>query len=174
MKSSKQIEEIGFNALRHHLIEHLGVSDGDIEDMRNKGGTTCKPGCDLVFRHGGRKYYVEMKAFSSSEIPTNIRFTHQTIASFHKGELLNELLVALVYDLAADPLHAKVRFFRFGDVAAEKILVEPHFIIQQQVLREPVVLLHENVIDVLGSSKNLQDLNALFNSPVRQHMRWQK
>lgn len=174
MSNTKQIEEDGFKALRHHLIERLGVSESDIEDTRNKGNTAGKLGCDLVLQYKSGKYYIELKAFSSPELPTNIRFTHQTVASFHERKLLSQLVVALVYNLAAGVERAEVRFFRFGDVPADNILVEPHFIIQPHKLPESPQLLHENIDDVLNESGGSQDLSALFNTPVKQHMRWQK
>ena len=178
MSNTKQIEENGLKALRRHLIERLGVSESDIEDTRNKGNTAGKLGCDLVLQYESGKYYIELKAFSSPELPTNIRFTHQTIASFHEKELLGQLVVALVYNLASGVERAEVRFFRFGDVPADKILVEPHFIIQREQLcprkQQSPGLLHTNVNDVLNESGGSQDLSALFNTPVKQHMRWQK
>ena len=174
MSNTKQIEEDGLKALRRHLIERLGVSESDIEDTRNKGNTAGKLGCDLVLQYKSGKYYIELKAFCSPELPTNIRFTHQTIASLHEGGLLSQLVVALVYNLASGVERAEVRFFRFGNVPADKILIEPHFIIQRKQLCESSLLLHTNVNDVLNENGGSQDLSALFNTPVKQHMRWQK
>jgi len=88
--------------------------------------------------------------------------------------LLSQLVVALVYNLASGVERAEGRFFRFGDVAADKILVEPHFIIQREEFRKSPGLLHSNVDDVLNEDGGSQDFSALFNSPVKQHMRWQK
>jgi hypothetical protein len=174
VSNTKQIEEDGLKVLRRHLIERLGVSESDIEDTRNKGNTAGKLGCDLVLQYESGKCYIELKAFSSPELPTSIRFTHQTIASFYEKGLLSQLVVALVYNLASGVERAEVRFFRFGNVPADNILVEPHFIIQRKQLCESPRLLHTNVNDVLNESGGSQDLSALFNTPVKQHMRWQK
>ena len=175
MSSTKQIEELGLTVLRRHLVDRLGVADEDIEDTRNKGRTTGQLGCDLILHYDGSEHYIEMKAFSR-EIPTNIRFTHQTIASFYEGGLLQNLLVALVYNLESWDECAKVQFFRFGDVPepTKNILVEPHFIIQHKLFCESPQLLHTNVNDVLTSRGESLELNALLDSTIRQNMRWQK
>ncbi|HVM62904.1 MAG TPA: hypothetical protein VMV72_18730 [Verrucomicrobiae bacterium] len=170
MSNTKQIEEDGLKVLRRHLIERLGVSESDIEDTRNKGNTAGKLGCDLVLQHESNEYYIEMKAFSR-EVPTNIRFTHQTVASFHEEGLLHQLLVALVSNLEAGAECAKVQFFRFGDVSAKDILVEPHFIIQPKRLPQ---LLHTNVNDLLTSRGKSLELDALLSTQVRGWMRWRK
>jgi hypothetical protein len=170
VSNTKQIEEDGLKVLRRHLIERLGVSESDIEDTRNKGRTTGQLGCDLVLHHDGSEYFIEMKTFSR-EVQTNIRFAHQTVASFHEEGLLHQLLVALVSNLEAGAECAKVQFFRFGDVSAKDILVEPHFIIQRKQLSQ---LLHTNVNDLLTSRGESLELNALLSTQVRDWMRRRK
>lgn len=86
--------------------------------------------------------------------------------------MLGQLVVALVYNLAAGVEQADVRFFRFGDVPMDKILVEPHFIIQRGSLPETNGPLHQNIEEVLVPFESSQDFDVLFNTPVKQHMRW--
>jgi hypothetical protein len=96
--NTKQIEQQGVQALRTYVEKKFGAT-AKIEDIRNKGNLGKKYGCDLILSVRNQRYYIELKSSLGKDLPTNIRFTHQTLAKMHKAGLLPEMIVAFVYNL---------------------------------------------------------------------------
>jgi hypothetical protein len=138
---SKEIEERGIVALRRYLCSRLRLSDDQIRDVCNKGRSTPSLGCDLTVQYAGTTQYIELKAYSAPRLPANIRFTHQTIASFHEAGLLGRLIVSVVYNLKNGVDAARFLLFRLAALPPSAIIVEPHFLIQPiDFEREPAHL----------------------------------
>jgi hypothetical protein len=176
MPNPKRIEADGLLALRRYLNSRLHIAETALVDTRNKGRTAARLGCDLEFQHNGETYYLELKAFSSRTVPTNIRFAHQTIASFHEAGILDRLIVAIVYNLIDGVDAARFLFFRLGSVPVDAIFVEPHFLIQPRRLAAlggaDESVLQDQIDAALVAQPSSLDLNSVFDSPVRKHMRW--
>ncbi len=171
MPNTKEVESSGSKALSQYLRTHLDLPDEALRETMNKGRAQARLGCDFELDYRGRTYYLELKAFSSPKVPTNIRFTHQTIASLYEVGLLGQLIVAIVYNLKDGPDAACFRFFRLGAVPVTSIYVEPHFLIQPRAIQS---LLQEHVDLALESESPSMDLESIFDSTVRNHMRWSK
>jgi hypothetical protein len=87
------------------------------------------------------------------------------------------MIVAFVYNLADGPNTAKFKFFRFGDFAPEEIIVEPHFIIQpKQIIKKgsEEQRIRESLEEVLMSSPGGHDIEKVFGTPVKDHMKLKK
>jgi hypothetical protein len=174
--NTKQIEQQGVQALRTYVEKKFGAT-AKIEDIRNKGNLGKKYGCDLILSVHNRRYYIELKSSLGKDLPTNIRFTHQTVAKMHEAGELPEMIVAFVYNLADGPTTAKFMFFRFGDFTPEEILVEPHFIIQpKQIIKKGSEdqRIRESLEEVLMSSPGGHDIEKVFGTPVKEHMKLKK
>jgi hypothetical protein len=176
MPSAKEIQDLGITALRRYLCSRLRLSDDEICDVRNKGRSRPSLGCDVTFQYAGTMRYVELKALLGPKLPANIRFTHQTIASFHEAGLLGRLIVSVVYNLKDGVDAASFLFLRLGALPPSAINVEPHFLIQPNRLRAAsstcAAAFSDQIDDALAASDPILDLDALFDAPVRKYMRW--
>ncbi|MCK4390618.1 MAG: hypothetical protein KAV83_10340 [Desulfobacterales bacterium] len=173
----KKMEPLGLKALKGYLVDHLGISDEHILDVRNSGKKENRVGCDLILKLNGKKIFMELKASGNDDLPTNIKFTHQTIASMYNEGILQDLVVAYVYNLNQGMNNAKFKFFRFGDIPVERIYVEPHFIVQPKaLLREQRggdsrIYLHDDINSLLNAELADEDISILFVTPVSRHMK---
>jgi hypothetical protein len=159
MKSTKQIEETAFAELRKYV--ELNWPGCRLEDARNKGQSTRVAIGDALLTlpiPDGRCFDIELKSSRSPVLPTNLRFTHQTISS----ALGRDLIVALVWNIDVAP---KITFFRLGDKQNE-IIVEPHFIVQAKHINQNCSL-----EEILGESAKPLELSELLSTEVRQHIR---
>jgi hypothetical protein len=170
--NTKDIENVGLDALEEYLRAHFGPENVTFKDVRNAGKAEKVYGCDLILTLSGKEYYMELKASEAKSLPTNIRFTHQTLATMYNAKVLDRMIVAFVYNLAHGVQKARFKFFRFGDFPSEDIYVEPHFIIQparilkkakQSALESPI---KEDLKDVLNSQPCGYDIGELFQTPV--------
>lgn len=175
--STKEIETLGTEAFKERLIILYGNNFEIIDDIRNKGSVSNKYGCDLIIKINGITYYIELKTSGNSKIPTNIRFTHQTLSKMYQEGILQNLIVVCVYnlkELKEGTGKAKFKFFKFGKM--NDIKIEPHFIIQSKTIAENSNSSDNDFInsfnDVLISDAENTDLfyENLFKSNVIKHM----
>jgi len=181
-KSTKQIEDFGTKAFEEMIKRSYGDRCTSYADIRNKGkasknkneGVLELPGCDVILSIDGTEYHIELKTSGNSKLPTNIRFTHQTISKMTNSLILKDLIVVCVYNLKEGKDKAKFKFFKFGKI--NKIQVEPHFIIQKKNL--PVDSESDNdsfekSFNEVRQATTISDESSyekLFNSMVREHM----
>lgn len=141
--STKKKEAAGLKWLKQHLEKRL--PGAFVEDATNKRVHNKNAVGDAVLHFNKKRFDIEIKVIGKG-IPTNIRFTHQTVTKA-RGK---DLIVALIYEFD-EPRKTQVRFFRLGS-AANAFQVEPHFILQKRDLSNPHVLQ-----DLDGLSKMLSD-----------------
>ena len=169
MTSTKQIEASALEVFRSYVAHRLPGCV--VEDTRNKGASRLTAVGDVVLTlSDGRRVDIEIKSSQSAVLPTNLRFTHQTISSA-RGK---DLVVALVWALASQ--HPKLAFFRLGDVQDE-LIVEPHFIVQTKQLaisNGAAPILTDDLAQVLEASPRPLDLSELLKTEVGQHVRQQR
>ena len=166
----KEIEEKGIEVFRSYVKE--AYPNSKIDD-KHKG----RCGYDLELTINGKTYYVEIKASTSKNIPSNIRFTHQTISTMYEKRILRNLIVVCVYNIGRGG-GAKFKFFRFGDIPQKHIHVEPHFIIQPNDVQrnnndDVIVKDLEKVIRRVDNSQATQydNIKDVLNSKVCEHMK---
>ena len=105
MASAKEIEELGLKALRKYTNKRFPGSTFEV--CNNKGNKRNRGIGDAILTMSeGAEYHIELKASAGSSLPTNIRFTHQTIMAAQN----RRLLVAYVYNLQIKP---KFLFFNY-------------------------------------------------------------
>lgn len=132
--NTKNIEKEGLRILKEYLCA-----------KRFHVFTDCREyGCDLIASRDGKKYYIELKASTSS--PTNLRFTHQTISKM--GKELKNLIVAHVYNLSSGK--PSIKFFKIS--SSVYLFVEPHFIIQPHKQQN---LLYDDIDSAINSDVNI-------------------
>ena len=171
--NTKEIEQLGLQALRIYFEREYGVERFTIEDIRNSKNL----GCDLRIILDGKELFIELKASKNKSLPTNIRFTHQTIATMYKANIIGQMIVAFVYNLSEGIDSAKFKFFRFGDFQPTQIFVEPHFIIQpKQTIKNAEKLkiptpIKETLNELLDSEESNYNIGELFESKVSTHMK---
>ena len=178
--STKQIEKLGTDAFKDKMISLYG-DKCDIKNIENKGKASNKPkvdekspGCDLVLSMDGIKYYIELKTSGNSKLPTNIRFTHQTISKMTDPYILKDLIVVCVYNLKEGKDKAKYKFFKFGEI--NDIKVEPHFIIQSRNLPKDSESDDDSFEKSFNEVRKATTISGessyeqLFNTMVREHM----
>jgi len=174
--NTKEIEKLGLQA----LVEYLKGKFNDrfeLSDIRNAGNIEKKFGCDLILKIDDQEYFVELKASLATALPTNIRFTHQTLATMYNAGVLHNMIVVFVYNLAEGLANAKFKFFRFGDFKPDQIIVEPHFIVQPiQTIRNAEASGAESPIKdslgaVLENKSSHYDIGEVFQSSVSDHMK---
>ena len=171
--NTKEIEQLGYQAFRAYLEREFGVERFTIEDIRNSKDL----GCDLKIVLDSNELFFELKASKNKSLPTNIRFTHQTIATMYNAEIIGKMIVVFVYNLSEGIDSAKFKFFRFCDFQLSQILVEPHFIIQpkqtikkaeESNIRSPI---KETLKELLDTEELNLDIKKLFESKVSTHMK---
>lgn len=178
--NTKEIEKLGFQALVAYLNREFGSDRVDLLDIRNPGNIEKKFGCDLILKLDDQKYFLELKTSRATGLPTNIRFTHQTLATMYNAGVLDKMIVVFVYNLAEGLACAKFNFFRFGDFEPDQIYVEPHFIVQpKQSIKKAKASGAESPIkdsleDVLGAMSPHHDFGEVFQSRVSDHMKLEK
>ena len=165
--NTKKIENLGMKALSLYFENLFGKDSFEFEDIRSSSNI----GCDIILKYNNENYYIELKASGTKTIPTNIRFAHQTIATLHNKNLLQNLTVAYVYNLYEEK--PEFLFFKFGDLSINDILIEPHFIIQpkkkSQNIESPFKL---SFSEVLQKPSNTQfEIDKLFSTKVGKHMK---
>jgi hypothetical protein len=174
--NTKEIEQRGFEALKAYIEQHFLSHKVKIDDIRSKKQNKKQYGCDLVITIDGKEYYIELKASLMSSLPTNIRFTHQTIATMHNAGRLQNMILAYVYNLDVDEgKKPKFKFLRFGDLDVDDILVEPHFIIQPKRIERKTNKLAQNTPMkddlVLTESTTGNDISSILATRVSDHMK---
>ncbi len=174
--NTKEIERLGFQALKKYLEREFG-DRAVLRDIRNAGNKEKKFGCDLILKLDDQEYFLELKASQARGLPTNIRFTHQTLATMYNAGVLHKMIVVFVYNLAEGLARAKFKFFRFGDFKPDQIYVEPHFIIQPiQAIRNAEASGAESPIKdslgaVLETMSSHYDIGEIFQTRVSDHMK---
>jgi len=175
--NTKEIEKLGIQALSKYLSKKYSHRKLTIRDIRNSKLKTKNIGCDLIVNLDDEELYIELKASKSNNLPTNIRFTHQTIATMYNAGILAKMIVVYVYNLSKGPEAAKFKFFKFGSFKPEQIFIEPHFIIQP---KQTIRLSTESQIEcpikddldlVLQQDKTDQDIGKIFKTLVSEHMK---
>ncbi|SRR6266404_889241 len=126
MTSTKDIESKAYEHLERYVAQHL--PGAKLRDERHKGRGKGTAIGDAVLEYQGKSTHIEIKSSESKTLPTNLRFTHQTISSA-QGE---HLIVALVWNLKNGET-PNIGFFNLGSVQ-RKIVIEPHFIVQSKHL----------------------------------------
>jgi hypothetical protein len=165
--NTKEIEVAGMQALDIYF-EHKGFNKPTW--MTNKGcnnlikSEELPVGCDAIINSNNVKIYLELKASESAKLPTNIRFTHQTIATMHNAGFIADMIVAYVYNLK-EKNNPKFKFFRFGNIPVDEIIIEPHFIIQPNSEKIGKQLYSDFEAAVMAKCES-KDLTPLFNKKV--------
>jgi len=176
--NTKEIEIQGYKAFEDYLNKFYS-GRFDIEACMNKGQHSEIVGCDAILKLDGKdeKYYIELKASTSARLVSNIRFTHQTLATMKNAGVIDKMIVVYVYNLGRDE-EPKFKFFRFGDFPQDKIVVEPHFIIQLNKSAKNVSNefeggspIKDKLDDVLSANLQPNDISKLFETKVSQHMK---
>jgi hypothetical protein len=174
--NTKEIEKLGLQALEEYL-RHEFSDRVELSDIRNAGNIEKKFGCDLILKIDDKAYFTELKASLATGLPTNIRFTHQTLATMYNAGVLHNMIVVFVYNLAEGLANAKFKFFRFGDFKPDQIIVEPHFIVQPiQTINKAEASGTESPIKdslgaVLAADSEQYDIGEVFQSKVSDHMK---
>jgi len=153
--STKGKEAKGFEWLKREVEGKL--RGALLRPTMNKGSDTKEAVADAILEYDGRSFDIEIKVIGKA-IPTNIRFTHQTVSK-SRGK---DLIVALIYNFDEhfdEPEKTEVRFFRLGSVASS-LQVEPHFIVQKGDLSK-----HRALQDLNALSDMLKGDPALLNLP---------
>ena len=167
--NTKEIEQRGFEALKAYMEQHFKSPKVKIDDIRNKKQNKKQYGCDLVITIDGKEYYIELKASLKDSLPTNIRFTHQTIATMHNAGILQDMILAYVYNLDVDEgKKPKFKFLRFGDLKVKDIRVEPHFLIQPKRIEPPM---KDYLKSTMAVSTTRNDISLVFATRVSDHMK---
>lgn len=177
--NTKKIEESGFRAFKLHIETLFGSDRVEFKDFRNKGKIENQYGCDLILTLDGKKYFIELKASLSKGLPTNIRFTHQTLAKMYNKNILQEMIVVYVYNLEG-PGKPEFKFFRFGEFHSDEIYVEPHFIIQPKQINKKAEAngkespIKNSIEEVMTSTSKRHNIGDVFNKKVSDCMQLNK
>jgi len=171
--NTNEIEQLGRQALLSYLDREYGVERFTFQDIRNSNNL----GCDFIITLDDEKLFIELKASMNKSLPTNIRFTHQTIATMYNANIIGQMIVVFVYNLSEGIDSAKFKFFRFGDFQPTEIFVEPHFIIQpKQSIKNAEKLklappIKNTLRELLDTDKSNFNISELFETKVSKHMK---
>lgn len=163
-RSTKDKESEGIKWLQKRIKEMLPKAS--FHQTANKGRDTKRNDiADAILTYEGKQFPMEIKVIGKS-IPTNIRFTHQTMTK----ALGKDLIVALIYNFDNSE-KTGVKFFRFWSLAkANCILIEPHFIVQKQFLNQLQALQDiENLSDMLDNVPAFPSLTSLHCNNKNNH-----
>ena len=175
--NTKEIEKLGIQAFSEYLSNKYSGSTFAIQDISNSKLESKNLGCDLIVNLDGEELYIELKSSTLNNLPTNIRFTHQTIATMYNAGILSKMIVVYVYNLSNGPENAKFKFFRFGSFKPEQIFIEPHFIIQpKQTIKlskesQSECPIKDDLDLILQQKKAEQDIGKIFKTQVSDHMK---
>jgi len=176
--NTKEIEKKGYKAFEEYVKDRY--PNAELKAIMNKGKAENKYGCDAIMTLDGEKHFIELKASTNTGLVSNIRFTHQTLATMYNADVLSKMIVVYVYNLGKSG-EPQFKFFRFGDFSQKTIVIEPHFIIQlnksdknkSKEFGESSPIKND-LEDVLRASLQSHDVSKLFDSKVSEHMKLNK
>jgi hypothetical protein len=163
--STKDIETKAFEYLRVYFEKCL--PGAMLIPAMNKGRGKATAIGDALLEYNGQETHIEIKASRSARLPTNLRFTHQTISA----ALGKDLVVAVVWNL--DNERPEVGFFKLSSVSAQ-VVIEPHFIVQSKYLKgkDAIAGIFSTDIEPILNTQILQlDLSAILETTVAKHVR---
>jgi hypothetical protein len=164
MASNKKIESMAFEQLRMYVDKHL--PEAGLIDCRSKKRNATAIG-DAILTCKDCSTHIEIKGSMSKTLPTNLRFTHQTISAAQN----QHLIVAVVWNLNHPT--PNIGFFALASFQ-QQIIVEPHFIVQSKHLKGKVSIpgrFFDDLSPLMARTALPLDLTQLLNTTVASHVR---